>query len=58
MSHVSVGLSQELHVDKLIDLVKVSIEGNVQISLAHTNRRQHKITNEMFAMKWGISDSK
>ena len=58
MAHVSVGLSQDLHVDNLIDLVKVRFEDNVQTSLAHTNFRHHNVTKDMLTMKWGISDSK
>ena len=58
MYHVSVVLSQELHVEKLIDSVKVRLEGYVQINLAHANRRHHKVTKKMLAVKLRIYYSK
>ena len=58
MTHVSVGLSHDLYVDKFIDLVKVSFEDNVQISLTLTNRRHHEVTNDIFNIRWVIYDSK
>ena len=56
MAHVSVGLSQNFHVDKLIELVKVRFEDNLQIYLAHTSCRHNKVTEDMIAMKWEISN--
>ena len=58
MFHVSVGVYQDLHVKRLIDLVKVRFEDNLKIYLAHTNRRYLEVTNEMPVMKWEISNSK
>ena len=37
MAHLSVGLSQDLHVKKLIDLAKLRFDDNVQIYLACNN---------------------
>ena len=56
MAHASVGLSQNFHVDKLIELVKVRFEDNLQIYLAHTSCRHNKVTEDMIAMKWEISN--
>ena len=44
--------------DKLVDLVKLRFEDNLQIYLAHTNRSNHKVTKDMLAMNWGKSDLK
>ena len=58
MAHVSVGLSQDLHVERLNDSIKARFSENVQVYLAHSNRIHHKVTKKMFAMKWGISKQK
>ena len=58
MAHVSVGLDQDLHVEKLIYSDKVRFEDNVQIYLAHTNCKHHKVTKEMLVTKWGIYNLK
>ena len=44
MDCVSVILAQDLHVGRLIDSSKVKFEYNVQIYLARTNCRNHKVT--------------
>ena len=44
MDRVSVGLAQYLHVEKLIDSVKLRFDNTVQKSLNHTNCRHHKVT--------------
>ena len=56
MDHVSFGLAQYLHVEKLIESVKVRFEYIFNISSAHKNRRHHKIKHCMLTMKWGVSD--
>ena len=58
MDRVSVGLAQYLHMEKLIDLVKLRFDNTVQISLNHTNSRHQKFTKQMIAVEWGIYDSK
>ena len=56
MIHVSVRLTQDLHVEKFTDLVKVRFVDNVHIHLSHNNRIYQKVTKEMIARKWSISD--
>ena len=52
MVNVSIGLSQDLMVDRLIGNIRVSMTKKGYAAI--TNKKHHSITPELLASKWGI----
>ena len=52
MVNLSIGLAQELMLDRLIWNIRVSMTKKGYATI--TNERRHSVTPELLAMKWGI----
>ena len=52
MVNISVGLSRDLMVDRIIGNIRVSMTKKVYTTIK--NKRHYSVTPELLAMKWGI----